>query len=119
MRRKMAQHNLLQDVFEQVNLAVAFHQLLHRGAKLLELPRRHLPQAGQGQVRQRQLGVRRNDLHFRPYPQRLLAGGGGGCRSQLAQLLAAHPFVGAQQQRIDQRARAERLPRGGLQTCRD
>ncbi len=115
----MAQDDLLQDVFEQVNLAVALDQLLHGGAELLELRRRQLPQAGEGEIHQRQLGVRGHGLHVRQHAERFLADGGGGRGGQLVELLAAHGFVVAQQQRIDQGAGAEPFARGGLQARRD
>ena len=110
MRLKVAQHDLLQDVLEQVNLPVALDQLLHRGAELLELRGREMPQPGQSQVHQRQLGMGRDRLHLRQHAQRFLAHRSRGRGGQFVQLLAAAGLVVAQQEGINQRAGA-RAPR--------
>ena len=50
------------DVFEEVNFAVAFDQLLNRPAEFFVLPRRNMAERRKRQIHQRQFGIARQRI---------------------------------------------------------
>ena len=119
VRLQVAQDALLQDVFEEVNLAVALHELLHCGAELLELGRRQVAQARRARSTSGSLArvaTARTSGSTRRVSWQTAAEVAAASSSSC---LPAGGLVVAQQEGINQCAGAEAFARGGLEAFRD